>query len=77
MKILRHLLALVAVVVICPAILIFVNMLVGYIFQPMNASHFLFFYLDEWAIPGIVASLLVGHRICTGIERPRKKNHAP
>jgi len=73
MKVLRHLLALVAVAVICPAIIIFFNMLVGYIFNPRHAASFLFFYLDAWAIPGIVASLLVGHRLANWIEHPRKK----
>ena len=74
MKVLRHLLALVAVIVVCPATIILVNMLVGYIFQPKGAAQFLYFYLDAWAIPGLVAGLLVGYRLSNLIEQPRKKD---
>jgi len=76
MKVLRHLLALLAVSVVCPATIIFVNVFVGYVFQPKSAAAFLYFFLDAWAIPGLVISLLVGHRIANRIEQPRKKNHA-
>ena len=77
MKIWRHLLAIMVVAVICPATIVSVNMLIGYIFNPQGAAQFLFFYFDECAIPGIVASLLLSYRLATWIERPRKRTHPP
>jgi len=71
MFILRCLLALFAVGVICPAVVVFVNIVVLWCFRPTNANLFLFFCVDEYAIPGLIASLLVGIYFVRGIMRPQ------
>jgi hypothetical protein len=70
MILLRVLLALVTIVIVCPAVLLFVNIVVLYLVQPKNPAMFLFVFVDEYAIPGLVASLLVAVRICHGFLRP-------
>lgn len=77
MKILRHLLAILVLAVACPATIVGVNLIIGYLFNPQGAAQFLFFYLDAWALPGIAASLLVGYRLANWIEGSPKKNRTP
>lgn len=77
MILLRCLFALLTAAIVCPAVAIFVNILVAYVLQPRDAAFFMFVFLDEYAIPGLVISLLVAIRIFYGFLRPRKQPSKP
>lgn len=73
MILLRYLLATLALLIVWPAIAIFVNILIAYVFQPRGAAFFMFLFLDWHAIPGLVIGLLVGLRWFHHISQPWKK----
>ena len=62
MILLPYLFATVAHLIVWPAIGIFVNILIAYVFQPRGAAFFMFLSLDWHAIPGRVIGLLVEFR---------------
>ena len=74
MTFLRYLLATLALLIVWPAIAIFVNILIAYGFQPRSAAYFMFLFLDWHAIPGLVIGLMMGLRWFHHISQPGKKN---
>ena len=72
MKVLRFIIAMAALLFVWLVVSVGVGWLVGIVFQPKNEAHFLGFWLDWHALPGLVIGLVMGVRAFRAIAGSSK-----
>ena len=75
MKILRFIAAIVALLFVWLVVSVGVGLLIGIIFQPKSEAHFLVFWLDWHAIPGLAIGLVMGLRAFRAIAGSTKNKN--
>ena len=73
MKALRFIIALAALLFVWLVVSVGVGLLIGIIFQPKGGAHFLVFWLDWHALPGLAIGLVMGVRAFRAIAGNTKK----
>ena len=73
MKVLRFIVALTALLFVWLVVCVGVGLLIGIIFQPKSEAHFLVFWLDWHALPGLAIGLIMGLRAFRAIAGKTKK----
>ena len=72
MKVLRFIIAMAALLFVWLVVSVGVGWLVGIVFQPKNEAHFLGFWLDWHALPGLAIGLVMGVRAFRAIAGSTK-----
>lgn len=62
MKILRFIIAVAALFFVWLVVAVGVGWIIGIVFQPKSEAHFLAFWLDWHALPGLAIGLIMGVR---------------
>ena len=75
MKVLRFIIATIALLFVWLIVAVGVGLLIGIIFQPKNGAHFLVFWLDWHALPGLAVGLVMGIRAFRAIAGDSKNEH--
>lgn len=73
MKVLRFIIALAAMLFVWLVVSVGIGWLIGIIFQPKSEAHFLGFWLDWHALPGLAVGLVMGVRAFQAIAGNTKK----
>ena len=73
MRVLRFIIATTALLFVWLIVSVGVGCLIGVIFQPKNGAHFLVFWLDWHALPGLAIGLVMGIRAFRAIVGDTKK----
>jgi hypothetical protein len=73
MKALRFIAALTAMIFVCFIVSVGIGWLIGIIFQPKSEAHFLGFWLDWHALPGLAIGLVMGVRAFRAISGNTKQ----
>lgn len=76
MKVLRFILAMIVLLFVWLVVSVGVGWLIGIIFQPKSEAHFLLFWLDWHALPGLAIGLIMGIRAFRAIVGNTKKGTA-
>jgi hypothetical protein len=77
MKVLRFILAMIVLLFVWLVVSVGVGWLIGIIFQPKSEAHFLLFWLDWHALPGLAIGLIMGIRAFRANVGNTKKGTAP
>ena len=72
MKVLRFIIAMAALLFVWLVVSVGVGWLVGIVFQPKSEAHFLGFWLDWHALPGLAIGLVMGVRAFRAIAGSTK-----
>jgi hypothetical protein len=75
MKALRFIIAVTALLLVWVVVSVGVGWLIGIVFQPKSEAHFLGFWLDWHALPGLAIGLVMGVRAFLAIAGNRGANH--
>jgi TRAP-type C4-dicarboxylate transport system permease small subunit len=73
MKVLRFIIAMIALLFVWLVVSVGVGWFIGIIFQPKNGAHFLGLWLDWHALPGLAIGLVMGVRAFRAIAGNMKK----
>lgn len=73
MKILRFILGTMALLFVWMIVSVGVGLLIGIVFEPKSEAHFLWFWLDWHALPGLAIGLFMGIRAFRSIAGTPKK----
>jgi uncharacterized iron-regulated membrane protein len=73
MKVLRFIIAITALLFVWLVVSVGVGLLIGIIFQPKSEAHFLVFWMDWHALPGLAIGLVVGVRAFRAIAGNTKQ----
>lgn len=74
MKVLRFILAMIVLLFVWLVVSVGVGWLIGIIFQPKSEAHFLLFWLDWHALPGLAIGLIMGIRAFRAVAGNTKKS---
>lgn len=72
MKVVRFTIALTVMLFVWLVVSVGVGWLIGIIFQPKSEAHYLVFWLDWHALPGLAIGLIMGIRAFRAIARNTK-----
>lgn len=75
MKALRFIAALTAMLFVWLVVSVGVGWFIGIIFRPKSEAHFLGFWLDWHALPGLAIGLVMGVRAFRAIAGPKRKKN--
>ncbi len=72
MKVFRFIIAIPALLFVWLVVSVGIGWLIGIIFQPKSDAHFLWFWLDWHALPGLAIGLVMGIRAFRAIAGNRR-----